>query len=85
MHNTMHGGMLGQFWFAGCARVLCSRRVHSVAACRKYTVEEFERFANAFARKQFGTTAVMPPRMVEVRGCECLMCMWYGLLFCMQL
>ena len=34
--------------------------------CRKYTVEEFERFANNYHKKQFGTTAVMPPRMVEV-------------------
>lgn len=30
-------------------------------------MEEFERIASAFARKQFGTTAMMPPRMVEVR------------------
>lgn len=34
---------------------------------RKYTVEGFEKQANTYHKKQFGTTAVMPPKMVEVR------------------
>ena len=33
---------------------------------RKYTISEFERFADDFARKRFGSAGQLPQQMVEV-------------------
>jgi hypothetical protein len=66
--EVLHGAVWDKLSRACVHASSNSQHPSSIAACRKYTVEEFERFANAFARKQFGTTATMPPRMVEVRS-----------------
>ena len=37
--------------------------------CRRYTVAEFEKAADDFAKKRFGCGGTLPDRLVEVRCC----------------
>jgi hypothetical protein len=39
------------------------------AAFRRYTVAEFEKAADDFAKKRFGCGGTLPDRLVEVRCC----------------
>lgn len=54
---------------------LCMRYVVPVilrtkgAAFRRYTVAEFEKAADDFAKKRFGCGGTLPDRLVEVRCC----------------
>ena len=41
-------------------------RIHQCGKCRKYTVADYERYADDFMRKRFGCSGVLPPRLVEV-------------------
>ena len=38
--------------------------------CRLYTIAEFEKFADDFARKRFRSAGQLPQQMVEVLHCR---------------
>jgi hypothetical protein len=63
-------------WLAHeCLREIPFDGVTNVSACfRKYTIADYERLADDYMRKQFGTSGSLPARLIEVVPAALLVC-----------
>lgn len=59
-------GILSHDFYLQCRVWHCTNQRWS---CRRYTVAEFEKAADDFAKKRFGCAGTLPDRLVEVRCC----------------
>jgi hypothetical protein len=69
LRTSSAGRTMVHVWLCFVCRFVCLCCQRGFSRCRRYTVAEFEKAADDFAKKRFGCAGTLPDRLVEVRSC----------------